>query len=170
MHRMQMQEFVMIPSNSRRFVVVLTWAVGLILGIVFAYSTDTLVSLMPGILDIPVSIVGLAAVNWLPFLFTAAAVFVSRPGLVLVPVFCKAFSFGACAATFDIAFYSASWLMRLIVLFSDLLSLPLLFWLWLSCVSGERRTTLRRFGICGILLIIITAADLWFITPLSALI
>ena len=144
------------------------WVTGLILGIVLSYRTDFIASLMRGILSEPVSIVGLFAVSLLPYFLTALAVFVSKPGWVPIIAFCKAFCFGFCAAAMDRCFGSTSWLLRFLIMFSDIYTSPVLLWVWFGCGKGE--ASKGRFLICGAALLLILAMDYWFISPILAMI
>ena len=69
---------------------------------------------------------GLVLSVMLPFLFSAIAVFISKP-ILLIPVsLIQCAGFSMCCMAADIAFGAAGWLVRLLLLFSDFVLLPVL--------------------------------------------
>lgn len=122
-----------------RFFLACSWLSGLVCGILVSLSAGSLlVSLMRSTLYVPVSIVGLLCVTILPFLFSALAVFLSRPGLLLPICFAKAFLLAFVSVGILRAFGSAGWLLRWLLLFGDCASVPVLYWFWLRYISGNR--------------------------------
>lgn len=118
----------------------LSFLLGLVFGVaVFSAAGDSFLSLMRGILSGSVSIVGLLCVTFLPFLFSAFAVSISEPWLLLPVSFGKAFLFSLVSLGLLQGFGSAGWLVRWLLMFSDLVSLPLLYGFWQRHISGERR-------------------------------
>ena len=162
-----------LPSSRQfpcKILLLAGWCLGLVLGICYVSQADgSFFVLMRRAAESPVSIVGLLAVLVLPFLITAFAVLISRPQLLILLAFLKAFSFGACACCVDQAFLSAGWLLRIFLMFSDLLSLPVLLWLWLRCISGERRRTVRDLVFSGVLLAAVGTVDYCLVSPALAL-
>lgn len=146
----------------------LSWVFGLISGIAFSYCSDSFVSLMRGAALSPVSIVGLGAVMILPFLLSAFAVIIDHPGLLIPLAFCKAFLFAACAASVDHSFGDSGWLIRALLMFSDLCSLPVLFWLWTSCFTRGKDHYFRIITISFVLIILIGSVDFLIIAPFLA--
>lgn len=122
-----------------RFFLASSWLLGLICGIlVYLSAGGILVSLMRSTLYVPVSIVGLLCAAVLPFLFSALAVFLSRPGLLLPICFGKAFLLAFVSLGVIRAFGSAGWLLRWLLLFGDCVSAPMLYWFWLRYIPGDR--------------------------------
>lgn len=115
------------------------WFSGLICGTLVSLQTrNSLSALMRSALSAPVSIVGLLCVTVLPFLFSAFAVFLSKPILLLPICFAKAFVFAFCSTCILQAFGSAGWLIRWLLLFGDCASIPLLYWFWMRYLPGKR--------------------------------
>ena len=147
------------------FLLTLSWISGMIFGISFSYCSGSLLSLMRGVVHHPVSIVGLGAVLLLPFLLSALAVFLSHPGFLMVLSFIKAFFFGACAAALDQCFIPIGWFVRMLLLFSDIAGIPVLFWLWLRCLSADKSSLPGAFLSVLIILLIIGSIDYLVIAP-----
>lgn len=122
-----------------RFFLACSWLSGLACGIlVYLSAGGLLVSLMRSTVYVPVSIVGLLCVTTLPFLFSALAVFLSKPGLLLPICFGKAFLLAFVSIGIFQAFGSAGWLLRWLLLFGDCASVPVLYWFWLRYLPGTR--------------------------------
>ena len=156
--------------HNCKFWLFAAWISGLLLGIAFTYGTQAFSSLMLGTLDRPLSIVGLGTVFLLPYLLTAVAVWVNRPVMLIPLAFCKAFLFVVCAASVDLIFGNAGCIVRLLLLFSDGASLPVLFRLWLRCMDPSGDNLTRDFVISLGLFLLIGSIDYWVIAPFLALV
>ena len=138
------------------------WIMGLLCGGVFALFADSSsVSLMrmPGHL----SIVGLLFIPLFPFLISAFAVYLSRPRLIYVICGWKAFCFGAGAVLIRLSYGSAGWLVQGLLLFTDGITLPILYWLWLRCLEGGGFR--RSAAVCLGLFALTAAVDWKWIAP-----
>lgn len=151
-----------------RIFVLLCWTAGLISGIAFSYATEAISSLMRGTLAFPVSIVGLGAVIVLPYLITAFAGFTSQLWILMPLALCKAFSFGACIAAIDLAFSSAGWLIRMLLMFSELAAIPFLLYLWLRFLAGDDQGFRRCTALFAAFSVLIGSIDFWVIAPFLA--
>ena len=151
------------------FVLALFWFTGLILGITCSLAADESVfALMRLAPRCQVSIVGLFAVMLLPFLFTAVAVWFHKPWLIL-PIACfKAVSFGYSNLVTVLSFGSAGWLVRILLLFSDICTLPVLCWLWLRYIPGNRSLKHSDLAVCIVAILIIGCIDHCFVLPYLA--
>lgn len=164
---------VFLPSDRQlpcKILLLVSWSIGLICGIAYAFQADSsFSSLMHSAALSPVSIVSLLIVLFLPFLISAIAVFLSRPVLLMPLAFTKAFSFGACAFAADLAFSSAGWLLRSMLMFSDLLTVPVLIWFWLRCLKGDRFRSCRDLAICAGFIVLIGNFDFYIVSPFLAM-
>lgn len=114
------------------------WFTGLGVGILTAiHTSDILTTLMRSAVSQPVSISGLMIAVFLPFLFTALAVSVSESWLLPLICGCKAFSFGYCACGVSLTFGQSSWLLQFLLMFSDHLSVPMLYLFCLRNLKGR---------------------------------
>ena len=123
--------------NVSVMVISACFLLGLILGIRFSHTVDFSVSLMRGALCGAVSIVRLLSVLLLPLLFSALAVYFSKPRLLYGIAFLKAFLFAFVSGSVVSCFGSAGWLARWLIMFSDCMSLPLLWLYWLRHIPGR---------------------------------
>lgn len=141
---------------------------GLILGTLFAAFADASVfSLMRQVSFGPVSIVVFSASQLLPFLIAAYAASISRLWLMHTVCFCKLFLFAYSGTIVWIAFDSAGWLVRSLLLFSQILLVPLLCWYCFRQVmhGGSQRNDLL---ICLGIAVITALCDCLFIAPFLA--
>ena len=103
--------------------------VSLIAGTLLAVRADSSAfSLMRQAVISPVSIVCHLALQLLPFLIAAYAVSISRSWLLYTVFSCKLFSFAYTGTLVWIAFGSAGWLVRFLILFSDIILVPVFCW------------------------------------------
>lgn len=144
------------------------WFAGLLLGLRAAHLPGSAyTSLMLAAFESRVSIVGLAAVLLLPFLFSAFAVFISQPWLLLPIAFGKAVAFGCCVGGISVAFGSAGWLARWLLMFSDCCMLPVLCWFWLRCLSGGKMPA-KDLAVCVTAAVVIGSLDYGIVSPFLA--
>lgn len=150
----------------------LFWCAGIFLGIYAASSVGySFLPLMRAAIVRRVSIVALFAVLLLPFLLSAFVIFFSQPWLLLLFSFFKAFSFGFCCSAAQLSFGSAGWLVCLLLLFSDICTLPVLYWFWVRHISGDKYAIGRSLAVSIALVLFFGSLDYCFISPfLSALI
>lgn len=132
-----------LPQPRRVTAIILAFAflAGLCAGAYAATLAGTNISsLMRTASTTCVSIAGLLPALLLPFLFTAFAVYISQYWLLIPIAFVKAFLFSYLGATVLLLFQDSGWLVQLLLMFADCLSLPVLWWLWLRlCCDGQRK-------------------------------
>ena len=115
----------------------LVWLCGLAMGLIFhCIIGSVFASLMSGILSESVSIVGLVCVIILPFLLSAFAVYIDLRWLLYPICFGKTMLVSLIASSVWVQFGSAGWLAWLLTMFSDMISLPLLYRYCMRHVSG----------------------------------
>ncbi len=132
--------------GTRVSVFLMLWAFGIILGTFTGNcSSAQSVSLMRHVLTAPVSIVGLLICAALPFAFTAAAVLSGKPWLVYCFTFLKGFAFSYTGSLCLLSFGSSGWLVRVLLLFSQIAIVPALWYVWLSLC--KENMPLNRWGI-----------------------
>ncbi len=166
MHKTSVLNLQISQATTSRIQLSALWILGLAAGIVLAFQTDSAFhALMRRAFASPVSIVGFAVVFGLPFLFTAFAVMISQPGILLLAAFGKAFSFGFIACTLELAFAPAGWLLRLLFLFSDLASLPALLWLWQRGLEPEKPQFWRDALCYGVFCFLVGSLDYYIVSP-----
>lgn len=117
-------------------------ACSFLLGLVFGgciscLTSDSFLTLMRAADFHCMSIVSLLSVLLLPYLFSAFAVYIHQSWLLIPISFLKAFFFAYLYVGLTLSFGSAGWLTRNLLMFSDIFTLPVLWWLWLNLDSGK---------------------------------
>lgn len=142
------------------------WISGLLLGAVFSVSADDLLtSTMRAAVSGSMSISGLIAVILLPLLLSAYAVYYSQPILLVSVVFLKAFLFGYTGAGILFLYPASGWLIQWLLMFSDMMTLPILWLVWLS---GSLTSPPRRIVGCTVCAVLIGCVDYIVIAPFLA--
>lgn len=145
------------------------WFLGLVTGILFSISaSDSLFPTMRAAVSGCVSISGLLSAMLLPLLFSAFAVYISQP-LLLIPIaFLKALIFSFLGMSIMAAYGSAGWLVRFLLMFSDCMMLPFLWWYWLQAISCPRRAAVRNTALVFVIAVMIGSFDYCVISPFLA--
>lgn len=152
------------------WILAFSWLSGLGAGaLVFRFADDISVSLMRSAAESPVSIVGLLICTLLPFLFTAFAVYLSLPRLLIPISFCKAFAYAYVSCAVLTAFGTAGWLVRALLLFSDTCCAGLLYGCWMRCLSGTYVVSPAGIVLYGAFASIAALLDFGFFAPLLRL-
>ena len=115
-----------------------------------------------------VSVFGLVACVYLPFLFAALAVFLSHPSLLPLICFTKMCLYSWCGCSMVSAFGSAGWLVQMLIQFSDNLSLPVLCWFCIRHTDSRVDFIRRDFLICTLWVLIVGITDLCAVSPYLA--
>ena len=166
-----MNHLLLFPSEIqwgriRQILLVCCWICGLLLGIHYAsQADDTYFLLMHTATITRVSITGLLAAVFLPFLFSAFAVYILRPELLLVICFLKAASFSCCSFGLMRAFESAGWLVRLLFQFSDYCMIPVLLWFSVRHIVVQKNPLWKDLLICGSWMLVVGVLDYCIVSP-----
>ena len=115
-----------------------------------------------------ITAIGLLSVIGLPLCFSAFAVYISRSRLVIPIAFCKAFLFSYTGSSILVAFGSAGWLIFLLLMFSDILMLPALWWYWKLALEGRAKASLTGLVPVSVAGILIGSLDYHVIGPFLA--
>lgn len=125
------------PANFLR----ISWCLGLLAGVFTAgLASDSLSLTMHTAVRSCVSIAGLLATISLPFLLSAFAVSIGGAWLLIPIAFMKAFVFTFLGFGLMTAYHSAGWLLRILFMFADCCSMPLLYNYWLKLCSGASKS------------------------------
>ena len=151
--------------------VVIPWLIALFLGTYCAAMSDPSVfSLVRRPTFGKVSTVCLMAAQLLPFLFAAYAAYISNSILLISVGSVKLFSFGFIGYLIWAAFGSAGWLIRFLMLFSDVTLVPILCLFCLRIHAG-RTKVMKELLICmGIVVMIVLLDGFFFSTLLEKMI
>lgn len=165
LHRMYTSHY----CNPAPYILAFFWFCGILFGIRFSYtSAGLLASLMRSFLYDSVSIVGLVFLTFFPFLLSAFAVSISGRMLVYPIAFCKGCVFAFVSMGIFLCYGCAGWLIRLFLCFSDLLSLPLLYWFWLRLLGGDNSSAIRDGFAFLIPVFCIGSIDMCLVAPFFA--
>lgn len=144
----------------------LCWCLGLLSGVCLVPCVSkSLFSWMRLAARSRVSIVGLLCGNFLPFLISYLIFSFSIPRLIYAVCFFRAAGYGFCALGIRLGFGTAGWLIQPLLLFSDLLTMPVLLWFWLRNLDGSIQNRRRDFVLCGIAAAFAGAADFLLAAP-----
>ena len=160
------QKVMVCGGRSCKMILLFCWIIGSLCGAVVASGADSISSLVRACCDASVSTVGLLMVSFLPFLFSAVAVSFSLPWLLRLIALLKAFCFSFCAVIVLGEFGTAGWLCCLLLLFTDILTLPLLCRFQLRHCSAVCRFFLLVFCACLIWSLIVCMVDRSWVVPL----
>ena len=142
------------------------WSGGLVFAItLFFYAGDSTVSLMRQAACCQVSIVSLLMANLLPFLISALAVYIHKPWLLYGCAFLRSCLLGFISMGTLMAFGTAGWLVRLLLMFSDIGLAVLLYLYWLRYISGLRRFSAVSSGGFAAAALLVSSIDHCLITP-----
>ncbi len=148
------------------FVYVLLCGASLIFGTLLAVRADSSVyPLMRRAASGSVSIVCHLATQLLPFLIAAYAAYISRRWLLHTVCAVRLFSFTYIGALIWISFGSAGWLIRFLILFSDIILVPFLCWYGFRRAAGYDSDR-RDFWICMGATVGTALINCLFISPL----
>ncbi len=114
------------------------------------------------------SIVGMLTASLLPFLLTACAVSFSLNWAVIPLAFCKTSLFSLFSVLTILSYGGCGWLVRLLLLFSDIVSLPILMWLWIRILQGKCGSSFRTILVCAAAGMAVTVFDYLVISPYLA--
>ena len=154
-----------IRTHYRTALLAVFWVVGLLCGL---YAANELQNysfpLMYAAVVEGVSIVRLLVVICVPFLISVLLVKFSAERLLYFIAVIKAFSYCFTFSFALVAFDSAGWLIKALLLFSDSFSVIFLLWFWVRAL--QKRTRIGRDAAIGFAaLITVCFADYFFVSP-----
>ena len=155
-------------ADCRRNTVALAfvWTLGLCSGqVVCLMSEPTCTSLMHSAACSTVSIVCLLH-TFFPFFLSAVAYFMHTPRMLLPLSFGKAFLSSYASFAIRKLFGTAGWLARCFFMFSDLCTLPMLYFFWYRCLSDDREVSVSEVILLMALALLIASIDYSVISKL----
>ena len=155
----------------RKSVVLLAlwWFAGFVLGAFTANRVSySFTSLMRMAVSFRVSIVSSLMVSLLPLSVSALVVYLDKPAGIFAIAFLKAVCYGFCSAGIRCAYGSAAWLVHFLFLFSDNLSVLVLFWFWLRHTAGRKLAVWSDLTVCAVICAGIGILDSCLVSPFLA--
>ena len=149
-----------------RIILVIHWLLGLLTGIFLALTADIhFPPLMLSVFCDRMSIVCFLAAFLLLLLISFFSALLSQRYLLFPLAFVKAFLFAFAGAMLMNTFSASGWLMQLLLMFSDLLILPIFWWLWLM---ERSEGMLYAYAVAAAGIVLIVLLDYALITPFLA--
>ena len=147
------------------FTLACSWISGLILGISISKSVSV---------EVPASIAaspnaspyGVVMVTLFPILVSVLLMYMSQNWLIPVIAFFKSFSFSYVSWILMRDFGSASWLIQFLMMFSDCVSLPLLWWFWCRSLKADKPFSFALSAPLVFTAVAIAILDYRFISPI----
>lgn len=155
--------------NRRDLLLAFFWLSGILAGIrMYACSGISFASWMRGSLG-AVSIVSLTTVTLLPFLLSAIAVSLSCRWLIYPLAIGKGLSFSFVSMGCLCSFGCSGWLIGCLFCFSELISVPMLYWFWLRCLRGKGKGFAAEVTLLCSLCFLIGSVDYCLVSPFLAM-
>lgn len=128
-----------------RCTLALLWVFGVLFGLLHSYIGGfRLRALIHVVLFSDTNFLSLLSAAFLPLFISYLIVWLSRPIYLLPLVFLKGFLFAFISFTFYCAFRSSAALLLGFFLFGDLLTMPVLWWIWVSSFSDNKLSLLLK--------------------------
>ena len=105
----------------------------------------------------------------LPLLIAGYALYIEKPQFLYLICFIKTFAFAHCAFSAVAAFGQAGWLVRFLFQFSDIFSIPVLFWLSLRHITGNAHDFKRDLVISASISAVFCGIDYCIVSPFLAM-
>ncbi len=151
-----------------RWILAFFWCLGLATGVLVALCMDESFLLLMRMAALrPVSIVSLFLTTFLPFITSAIAVYIAKPALLPVIAYLKAAVFSFISLMTFFSFGTAGWMIRCLVMFTDIVTLPFLYSFWHRHVGGSLRLSVFD-GVSVVLVLLVCGMDAYWISPFIA--
>ncbi len=144
------------------------WVCGLLSGLyVVSMSDDSAYCVFRLFLYSQSTLFGLLLTQMLPLAFTCFIFWLSKPCLTSLFVYIKAFLFAYCAFGIVLAYGTAGWMIRWIILFSSSCSTLPLLWFWCRNFTKKGESYCQDLLVCAFSLILICVFDYLAVLPLA---
>lgn len=151
--------------SFRVFFLAILWIMGLLVGLLVASNDSSIYLLMRMAPTCNVSIVGLAVVLILPFLFSIIGLIYQKFVMIYFLSAVKAFVSGYTLYGILCCYGSAGWLIRGLLLFSDSSMTILLLWLLFRHIDRRKKTLYADATVCFISAVVIGITDYLIVSP-----
>ncbi len=158
--------FSRLQCKSSVITLLVLWSLGFICGLYVALSeSDLLLPLIQNATITRQSIFGVIAVIFIPIAVSGISIYCSAPVIIYIYSIFKGFCFSFCLCCVATVYGHASWLVRILLLFTDSCSIVFLLWLWYRCLCLESHIVRKDLRFCTILLTAIGLVDYFFVSP-----
>ena len=149
---------------ARILLLIIMWFLGLAVG--HLLCVPSFVPLMRSVIYQPVSIVGLFICIFLPLILSYFSLLFQKPIMLLIVCFIKSIAFSFSFTLVSYIFDTASWLLRLLILFSDSFFLFFLMIFWLKTISDFNRSCYKSMYMFAAIGLYIGITDFVIVSPL----
>ena len=156
--------------HDRRVRHIIIFCFACLFGYVFGawYITRYSISSKVLLLEFPqMSIVTGVMISALPFIVFYICFRYRADHLIFPLAFIRMFLFMYCFGAITIAYADAGWLVRLLILFSDCITVPLLIWYTITKLIHTHRKRDRHFKTCLVVIIVVRCIDCYVISPFA---
>ena len=152
------------PAAAASFKLAVVWLIGLAFGAYVGFeAAPALCARFRIVLTKEITVFGTLLVMMIPLLASVSVVQLFSSNAILVVVFLKAAAFSLVGVACAFSWGSAGWLVSRLLLFSDILCIPVYLWIWHRILFGCFNKT---EVIASVLVIsVICLADCYFISP-----
>ena len=140
------------------FTLACSWIIGLFLGISVAKSVAIEHPPLTAAFQNHSFISGLIVILF-PYIVTISLMYIGLPQLIPAIALLKSFSFAYVSWILMKDFGSAGWLIQFLMMFSDCVSLPLLWWLWCRFLKSRQASPISLSAPIVIAVILVTIFD-----------
>lgn len=155
-------------ARSRLVFLILCWCFGAAVGTLCFFSApDLFSSLMRSAAYHTVSIVGVLGVTLFPFLITVMVMRLSREHVVYLVCCIKALLYSLNVLSVYCAFGSAGWLFQFLIMFSENVSMFLLWILWIRYFTSTRKLPAPVVGSFLVIVLLVAVFDLCVVSPFT---
>ena len=132
--------------KSLHLLIFLFWIFGLLAGTCVGYfSVDFAEQLIRSVVHSDnFSVLVVLTIRILPVFITMIAVYCSRAAVLLPIIFLKSFFLSYVCTLIALISTFASWLFCLLLMFDEILALPVLFYFWLCAFSNSKKSLLSQ--------------------------
>ena len=141
------------------------WIMGLIFGVIVARSASVEFCSLAATTK-NTSLFSALIVVMFPIIVSILIMYTGLSWLIPVVAFLKAFCFAYVSQVLGRDFGSASWLMQLLLMFSDCASVPLLWWFWCQSLKSTKFTLRSSSSVTMVAALVIAILDYRFISPI----
>ena len=141
------------------------WSLGLILGILVAKDVSFEFSLFStGVQQN--SIPGALLVTMFPIVASVSLLYMGQTWLIPAVAFLKSFNFAYVSWILMRDFGSACWLIQLLIMFCDCVSIPLLWWFWCRFLKSSNTSLFPLSFVMVLAFFAIAILDSYLISPI----
>ena len=143
-----------------------SWIIGIFLGIVLAEASSLDDSrIITYWIYTPSSFANLLFTGFLPFVLSALFIWFRKAYLICIVCLFKAFAVGFVWSICLICFSGAGWVVRPLLLFSQILSIPAYWYFWLLAFRTEDIPNRAAVAVCSLYLLSAILSDYYLIAP-----